>query len=241
MASTSYRARAIIKEHSDGQESFAGTYRLLLAAKSLPAPRTAPSTVEATTYENDTQVYEQGVYQSDSKEITGNLEKQYLDYIEDNLNGKRCDIFQLYGTDGIGGVAKYAYVGQITATPSDLSGIDSICEMTATIIPNTVAEKVTDDYQIVDNHDGTFAVSLNTSARAITLDKATASLEVGATTQLNTTVKPSGATVTWASADTSVATVRNGLVTAVGAGTTNITATNGSVTATCAVTVSAGA
>ena len=238
MASTSYKARVIIKEHSNGQESLAGTYRLLLAAKSIPAPKTAPNTVDATTFENDTQVFEQGVYQSGSKEITGNLEKDYLDYIEDNLNGKRCDIFQLYGTDGIGGKAKYAYVGQITATPSDLSGVDSICEMTATIIPNTVAAKCTDDYNIVDNGDGTFTVSVNTSARAVSLSASTATMEPGATLQLTATVKPAGASIVWASSDTGVATVRNGLVTAVATGTANITATNSSVVATCAVTVS---
>ena len=158
MASTSYLARVIFKEHTtDGD--FEGTYKLLVKAKSMPSPVSAPNTVESTTFEDDSQTYEMGIKTSDSKEVTGNLEKEYLDAIED-LAGKKIDIMQLYGTDGVGGVAKYAYVGQATATPSDVSGVDSILEMAVTIIPNTAAKKVTDEYEIVDNGDGTFTVAL---------------------------------------------------------------------------------
>lgn len=158
MASTSYLARVIFKEHTtDGD--FEGTYKLLVKAKSMPSPVSAPNTVESTTFEDDSQTYEMGIKTSDSKEVTGNLEKEYLDAIED-LAGKKLDIMQLYGTDGVGGVAKYAYVGQATATPSDVSGVDGILEMAVTIIPNTAAKKVTDEYEIVDNNDGTFTVAL---------------------------------------------------------------------------------
>ena len=160
MASTSYLARVIFKEHTDTGEAtdFAGTYKLLVKAKSMPAPVSAPNTVESTTLEDDSQTYEMGIKTSDSKEITGNLEKEYLDAI-DELEGAKIDIMQLYGTKGIGEVAKYAYVGQATATPTDVSGVDSIVEMAVTIIPNTAAKKVTDDYRIVDNKDGTFTVT----------------------------------------------------------------------------------
>ena len=77
----------------------------------------------------------------------------------DDLEGKKIDIMQLYGTDGIGGVAKYAYVGQAVATPTDIGGSDEILEMAVTIIPNTAAKKVTDDYTVTDNGDGTFTVA----------------------------------------------------------------------------------
>ena len=137
---------------------FAGTYKLLVAAKSIPAPVSAPNTVESTTTEDDTQTFEMGIKTSDSKEVTGNLDKKDLQAVN-KLNGKKVKIMQLYGTDGIGGVAKYAYVGQVTATPTDVGGVDEILEMAATIIPNTVAEEVTDGYTVVDNKDGTFTVS----------------------------------------------------------------------------------
>lgn len=157
MASTSYLARVIYKEHTaDGD--FEGTYKLLVKAKSMPSPVSAPNTVESTTLEDDAQTYEMGIKTSDSKEITGNLEKEYLDALDD-LNGKKIDIMQLYGTKGIGEVAKYAYVGQAIATPSDVGGVDEILEMAVTVIPNTAAKKVTDDFTIVDNEDGTFTVT----------------------------------------------------------------------------------
>lgn len=161
MASTSYKARVIISEEevSDlAKVDFAGSYKLLVAAKSIPAPASAPNTVESTTTEDDTQTFEMGIKTSDSKEVTGNLDKKYLQAIN-KLNGKKVKIMQLYGTDGIGGVAKYAYVGQVTATPTDVGGVDEILEMAATIIPNTVAEEVTDGYTITDNKDGTFTVA----------------------------------------------------------------------------------
>lgn len=160
MASTSYLARVIFKEHTDGEGAvdFAGSYKLLVKAKSMPAPVSAPNTVESTTLEDDAQTFEMGIKTSDAKEVTGNLEKEYLDAIDD-LEGKKIDIMQLYGTDGIGGVAKYAYVGQAVATPTDIGGSDEILEMAVTIIPNTAAKKVTDDYTVTDNGDGTFTVA----------------------------------------------------------------------------------
>lgn len=162
MASTSYLARVIFKEYtgseSDVNIDFAGTYKLLVKAKSIPSPVSSPNTVESTTLEDDAQTFEKGIKTSDSKEVTGNLEKEYLDNI-DGLGEKKIAIMHLYGTDGIGGVAKYAYVGQATATPSDVGGVDEILGMTVTIIPNTAAKKVTDNYTVVDNKDGTFTVT----------------------------------------------------------------------------------
>lgn len=159
MASASYLARVIYKAHeeADGATNFEGTYKLLVKAKSMPAPVSAPNTIESTTLEDDAQTFEMGIKTSDSKEVTGNLEKEYLDAIDD-LAGEKIDIMQLYGTDGVGGVAKYAYVGQATATPTDVGGVDEILEMSVTIIPNTAAKKVTDEFEVADNGDGTFTV-----------------------------------------------------------------------------------
>ena len=160
MASTSYLARVIFKAHeeAEGATNFEGTYKLLVKAKSMPAPVSTPNTVESTTMEDDAQTYEMGIKTSDAKEITGNLEKEYLDEI-DELAGEKIDIMQLYGTNGVGEVAKYAYVGQATATPSDVGGYDEILEMSVTVIPNTAAKKVTDDFTVTDNKDGTFTVT----------------------------------------------------------------------------------
>lgn len=165
MASTNYLARVIFKKHedsADGKTDFTGTYKLLVRAKSMPSPVSAPNTVESTTMEDDTQTFEMGIKQSGEKEIKGNLEKEYLDAI-DELEGEKIDIMQLYGTKGIGEVAKYAYVGQAVATPTDVDGTDQILEMSVTVVPNTAAKKVTDDFVVKDNGDGTFEVSKATA------------------------------------------------------------------------------
>ena len=74
---------------------------------------------------------------------------------------------------------------------------------------------------------------------AITLNHSSISISGATTSQLTATTTPTGGTVTWASSDTSVATVSsNGLVTGVGNGTATITATSGDVSATCTATVS---
>lgn len=165
MASTSYLARVIFKEHTDSGDAtdFSGSYKLLVKAKSIPAPASAPNTVESTTLEDDTQTFEMGIKTSDAREISGNLEKEYLQAINE-MQGKKIDIFHLYGTQGIGEVAKYAYVGQATATPNDVGGVDEILEMTVTVVPNTSAVECTDDYAVVDNKDGTFTVTKVTGA-----------------------------------------------------------------------------
>ena len=80
------------------------------------------------------------------------------------------------------------------------------------------------------------------SVTGVSLDKTELSLTVGGTETLTATVAPDNATdktVTWTSSNPSVATVENGVVTAVAPGTAVITATtqDGNHTATCAVTV----
>lgn len=74
----------------------------------------------------------------------------------------------------------------------------------------------------------------------IELDQSALALNVGETATLTATVTPDDATdktVTWTSSDAAVATVSNGVVTAVGAGEATITAKAGECTATCVVNV----
>lgn len=80
------------------------------------------------------------------------------------------------------------------------------------------------------------------SVTSVTLNKNTLSLEKGSSETLTATVMPSNATnknVTWTSNNTDVATVNNGVVTAVAAGTATITVKteDGNKTASCTVTV----
>ena len=104
-------------------------------------------------------------------------------------------------------------VGKTTITYT-IGGKEASCEVTVT--PRTI------------------------SVESITLNKTQLSMVKGATETLAATVLPTTATdkaVTWKSSDTAVATVENGVVTAVAAGNATITATAGGKTAICAVTV----
>ena len=79
-------------------------------------------------------------------------------------------------------------------------------------------------------------------ATGVTLDKTELSLTEGESATLTATVEPENATgkaIVWTSSDNAVATVENGVVTAVKAGTATITAACGSTKAECTVTVSA--
>ena len=85
-----------------------------------------------------------------------------------------------------------------------------------------------------EEDDDTIAVT------SVALNKESTELTLGSTESLTASVSPENATdktVTWTSSNTDVATVNNGLVSAITAGEAVITAKAGSKTATCTVTV----
>ena len=93
--------------------------------------------------------------------------------------------------------------------------------------------------------NGYFEANEVVSVSGIILDKSALEMEAGEIASLSATVEPSDAankTVTWKSSDTSVITVSNGTVYAIGAGSATITATtvDGGYKATCSVTVTEG-
>lgn len=92
------------------------------------------------------------------------------------------------------------------------------------------------------NYKGTCAVTVNQQATGITISPTSVTLEVGQTTSVTASVSPSNANnrnYTLSSNNTSVATVSNGVITAIAVGTCTITATSsdGGHKANCTVTV----
>jgi uncharacterized protein YjdB len=77
----------------------------------------------------------------------------------------------------------------------------------------------------------------------IYLSRGNVSIEAGATATITATTAPSGQSVTWTTSNDTIATVANGVITAVAAGTATITATmtygGHTYTDTCNVTVTA--
>lgn len=130
-------------------------------------------------------------------------------------------------------------------------------------LDNTGASKA---FKVVDNGDGSYtvtalktgsgsfvitaeslsqtvSVTVTNPVQKVELDKTSLSFTVGdASAKLSATVSPADAddtTVSWASSDSSIATVKDGVVMPLKAGTATITATCGDKTATCTVTVAA--
>lgn len=89
----------------------------------------------------------------------------------------------------------------------------------------------------------TVSVSVTNPAQKVELNKTNLSFTVGdASAKLSATVTPADAddtTVSWTSSDSSIATVKDGVVTPLKAGTATITAACGDKTMTCTVTVAA--
>ena len=101
-----------------------------------------------------------------------------------------------------------------------------------------VTEYISDEYKAYEQTDGTFKVA--PKATNVTLDRESASLEVGKNLTLKATLNPTETldTVTYTTSDAKVATVdANGKVTGVAVGNATITATANGKTATCEVTV----
>lgn len=87
--------------------------------------------------------------------------------------------------------------------------------------------------------EGSATLTIVNPCTGITLDKDTLTIARGETATLTATTLPADTTdkVVWSSADKTIATVENGVVTAVGLGETTVTAACGDKTASCKVTV----
>ena len=94
-------------------------------------------------------------------------------------------------------------------------------------------------YTLKDENIACSTLTIVNPCTGITLDKDTLTIARGETATLTATVEPANTTDTigWSSKDDNIATVENGVVTAVGLGETTITATCGNQTATCKVIV----
>jgi len=143
----------------------------------------------------------------------GSAYTQYLNNWKNNGNG----LMMLYSSCGV--YANYGSWGLIEYYNQDV---------------NTAPK-----YLAVKN----FLSGTNVAVTGVSVSPTTASVAVGATTNLNATVAPNNATnqsVTWSSNNTAVATVNSsGVVTGVAAGSATITVktSDGNKTATCAITI----
>jgi uncharacterized protein YjdB/type II secretory pathway pseudopilin PulG len=138
-----------------------------------------------------------------------------------------------------------------TVAPSDVSNANvtwsssntSIATISGGVITAVAKGTATITVRTVDGgFTSTCAVTVNVACTGVTLNQSSITVNKGSTYTLIATVLPadvSNASVTWSSSNTSIATVNNGVVTAVakGAATITVRTVDGGYTATCAVTV----
>ncbi len=108
------------------------------------------------------------------------------------------------------------------------ANISAMCESLADVKPTSA-----------NVSEGFATLTIVNPCTGITLDKDTLTIARGETATLTATVEPGDTTdtIVWSSENDGIATVENGVVTAVGLGETTITATCGGKTASCKVTV----
>ncbi len=106
--------------------------------------------------------------------------------------------------------------------------ISAMCESLADVKPTSA-----------NVSEGSATLTIVNPCTGITLDRDTLTIASGETATLTATVEPADTTdkVVWSSKDDNIATVKDGVVTAVGHGETTITATCGNQTASCKVIV----
>lgn len=145
---TGLKSRIIYREHVEATSEtgyWAGTYKLLIRAKSIPSPFGSPNMVDTSTLEDPMETQEEGRRSAASMAVSGAFEKKYKDELA-ALEGKKLDMCILYGTDGKGSEGICAFTGTESFAPDEATS-DHLTG-TATIAIQTVPKWIEDDYDV---------------------------------------------------------------------------------------------
>lgn len=143
---------------------WAGTYKLLLRAKSIPSPFGSQNMVDTSTLEDLVETQEMGRRSAGSMEVEGAFEKSYKDDMVEN-EGKKLDFLILYGTNGKGSEGICAFIGQESFAPGEAS--DDHLTGTATVSVQTVPKWIEDDYDVtVVEDDNGYPTSITLTKKA---------------------------------------------------------------------------
>ena len=132
---------------------WAGTYKLLVRAKSIPSPFGSTNMVDTSTLEDLVETQEMGRRSAGSMEVQGAFEKSKKDDMV-SAEGKKLDFCILYGTDGKGSEGICAFIGQESFAPDEAT--DDHLTGTATVSVQTVPKWIEDDYTVtvVEDENG---------------------------------------------------------------------------------------
>lgn len=153
---TGLKSRIIYREQTkelSAENYWAGTYKLLIRAKSIPSPFGSANMVDTSTLEDLVETQEEGRRSASSMEIPGAFEKKYKDEMVSNER-KKLDFCILYGTDGKGSEGIAAFIGTESFAPDEAT--DDHLTGTATVAISTVPRWIEDNYdvEVVEDEQG---------------------------------------------------------------------------------------
>lgn len=143
-------AYRVTDSNTGASNYWAGEYKLLLRAKSIPSPFGSQNMVDTSTLEDLVETQEMGRRSAGSMEVEGAFEKTYKDDMVAN-EGKKLDFLILYGTDGKGSEGICAFIGQESFAPGEAS--DDHLTGTATVSVQTVPKWIEDNYTVTVAED----------------------------------------------------------------------------------------
>lgn len=153
---TGLKSRIIYREKTKETSEanyWAGEYKLLIRAKSIPSPFGAANMVDTSTLEDKVETQEEGRRSAASMEVSGAFEKSYKDELV-SMEGKKLDMCILYGTEGKGSEGICAFIGTESFAPDEAT--DDHLTGTATIAIQTVPKWIEDNYdvEVVEDENG---------------------------------------------------------------------------------------
>lgn len=164
---TGLKSRIIyrVKEKDTGEADYwAGTYKLLIRAKSIPSPFGTQNMIDTSTLEDLVETQEAGRRAAGSMAVQGAFEKKYKDELVSN-EGKKLDIVVLYGTDGKGSEGVLGFIGSESFVPDEATAEQ--LTGTATIAVQTVPRWIEKDYEVsvVEDAEG-YPTEITLTAKA---------------------------------------------------------------------------
>ena len=150
---TGLKSRIIYREktkETSEADYWAGTYKLLIRAKSIPSPFGDRNMVDTSTLEDLVETQEPGRRSAGSMDVEGAFEKKYKDELV-KLEDKKIDICILYGTDGKGSEGILGFIGSESFIPGEAT--DDHLTGTATIAVSTVPKWIEDSYTVAVTED----------------------------------------------------------------------------------------
>jgi hypothetical protein len=137
MAISSYNARLMKGSGSGGTI----TWTKLIDVKTTPQLGGAPELLETTTLSDSAQTYINGIQSTEAMTFVANYSSADYDSLK-LLENQTNDYAVWFGNNGDGAEGKFKFKGQLSVFINETS-VNSVVEMTITIVPTTVITRDT--------------------------------------------------------------------------------------------------